>query len=348
LYTGLIITINFLPYSQLPGSLGALALIRGILTFGLFGGFIASTESKADGARVILFPFLAFSYWLFKRRLPKNFRESVPILHDINLSLKLRVSIPSVEIIIQECIEPLRLQSIVFSNLFFMPLSPLIVLIHGSLIVVSYCLKLNKLNRILRLNLRKVNHTSKLLVKENYASPYSHHLLLLGLAIGYIRLLRSKGQRYLNLLFDLVSLFLAFLFFLLLFPLCLTPLFFSQQIDNINIPNQGLHEGLRIALFVVVLQSIYLYLLLIFRLTLFPWTHAASLILGFVLIWICLPLIKHFTLRLVLSCNQLAPWNYARFLNYATERMFLQRIGGRYRFIHKLLQDHFAAMSDEG
>ncbi len=33
-----------------------------------------------------------------------------------------------------------------------------------------------------------------------------------------------------------------------------------------------------------------------------------------------------------------------RFLNSATERMFLQRIGGRYRFIHKLLQEHFAKM----
>ncbi|KAM3115973.1 NACHT domain-containing protein [Phormidesmis sp. 146-33] len=57
--------------------------------------------------------------------------------------------------------------------------------------------------------------------------------------------------------------------------------------------------------------------------------------------------VQHFSLRLVLFLNRAIPWNYARFLNYATERMFLQRIGGRYRFIHKLLQDHFAAMSHE-
>jgi hypothetical protein len=39
-----------------------------------------------------------------------------------------------------------------------------------------------------------------------------------------------------------------------------------------------------------------------------------------------------------------APWRYARFLNYATERSLLQRIGGRDRFVHPLLQDHFSSM----
>ncbi|MBD0346160.1 MAG: NACHT domain-containing protein, partial [Coleofasciculus sp. Co-bin14] len=54
--------------------------------------------------------------------------------------------------------------------------------------------------------------------------------------------------------------------------------------------------------------------------------------------------IQHFTLRFVLYCKGYIPWNYARFLNYATERMLLQRVGGRYRFIHRLLQEHFAQM----
>ncbi|MBD2565627.1 MULTISPECIES: NACHT domain-containing protein [Nostoc] len=54
--------------------------------------------------------------------------------------------------------------------------------------------------------------------------------------------------------------------------------------------------------------------------------------------------LQHFTLRLILYFNGYIPWNYARFLDYCTERLFLQRVGGRYRFIHKLLQDHFAKM----
>ncbi len=52
--------------------------------------------------------------------------------------------------------------------------------------------------------------------------------------------------------------------------------------------------------------------------------------------------IQHFTLRLILWYKGYMPWNYARFLNYATERRFLQRVGGRYQFIHKLLQVHLA------
>lgn len=56
--------------------------------------------------------------------------------------------------------------------------------------------------------------------------------------------------------------------------------------------------------------------------------------------------IQHFSLRLVLFLSDRIPWNYARFLNYATDRMFLQRIGGRYRFIHKLLQDYFAQIDE--
>ncbi|MGB3532779.1 MAG: NACHT domain-containing protein [Microcoleaceae cyanobacterium] len=52
--------------------------------------------------------------------------------------------------------------------------------------------------------------------------------------------------------------------------------------------------------------------------------------------------IKHFSLRLVLWFNRYIPWNYARFLNYSTNRLFLQRVGGGYRFVHDLLRQHFA------
>jgi GTPase SAR1 family protein/MFS family permease len=55
-----------------------------------------------------------------------------------------------------------------------------------------------------------------------------------------------------------------------------------------------------------------------------------------------LPVIQHFSLRLVLWFNHYIPWNYARFLDYSTDRLFLQRVGGGYRFIHDLLRQHFA------
>jgi len=52
--------------------------------------------------------------------------------------------------------------------------------------------------------------------------------------------------------------------------------------------------------------------------------------------------IQHFALRLVLSWNGYAPWNYAKFLDYATKRLLMQRVGGGYRFLHDLLRQHFA------
>lgn len=58
-------------------------------------------------------------------------------------------------------------------------------------------------------------------------------------------------------------------------------------------------------------------------------------------------LIRHIALRLVLAWNRYAPLRYDLLLNYCTERLLLQRVGGRYRFMHKLLQDHFAKMDLE-
>ncbi|MEM8804892.1 MAG: NACHT domain-containing protein [Cyanobacteria bacterium P01_G01_bin.38] len=50
--------------------------------------------------------------------------------------------------------------------------------------------------------------------------------------------------------------------------------------------------------------------------------------------------IQHFLLRLILALEGYIPWNYKEFLNYATDRILLRRVGGSYKFIHLLLQDH--------
>ena len=52
--------------------------------------------------------------------------------------------------------------------------------------------------------------------------------------------------------------------------------------------------------------------------------------------------IQHFILRVMLWRNGSIPWNYARFLDYATARIFLQKVGGGYIFIHRLVLEHFA------
>ncbi len=57
-----------------------------------------------------------------------------------------------------------------------------------------------------------------------------------------------------------------------------------------------------------------------------------------------LAFIRHFLLRFILWRSGYIPWNYSRFLKLATERVFLQKAGDRYRFVHRLLQSHFAQL----
>ncbi|QJB29403.1 NACHT domain-containing protein [Limnospira fusiformis SAG 85.79] len=53
-------------------------------------------------------------------------------------------------------------------------------------------------------------------------------------------------------------------------------------------------------------------------------------------------LFRRLILRLILGLTGQMPWNITRFLDYCTERLILQRVGNRYRFIHRLVQEHFA------
>jgi hypothetical protein len=57
--------------------------------------------------------------------------------------------------------------------------------------------------------------------------------------------------------------------------------------------------------------------------------------------------IQHFALRLVLYRAKLIPWNFVTFFQQAEDRLFIQRTGGSYIFIHRYLQEHFAGMRDE-
>jgi serine/threonine protein kinase len=51
---------------------------------------------------------------------------------------------------------------------------------------------------------------------------------------------------------------------------------------------------------------------------------------------------RHYLIRFLLQCTQTFPWNAFQFLDDATARILLRRIGGGYSFTHRLLLDHFA------
>ncbi|MEO1208637.1 MAG: NACHT domain-containing protein [Cyanobacteria bacterium J06638_20] len=52
--------------------------------------------------------------------------------------------------------------------------------------------------------------------------------------------------------------------------------------------------------------------------------------------------IQHSVLRILLFRSGCSPWNYERFLEHAENHRFIQRVGGRYRFVHDLLRTRFA------
>jgi hypothetical protein len=56
------------------------------------------------------------------------------------------------------------------------------------------------------------------------------------------------------------------------------------------------------------------------------------------------PCIQHFALRFTFYHNGQVPWNYAKFLDWAADRLFLQKVGGGYIFIHRTLMEHFAQL----
>lgn len=119
----------------------------------------------------------------------------------------------------------------------------------------------------------------------------------------------------------------------------------AESIDERDFPNQGIWQSLQNSLISgLIIGSIFgIFFGLIAGLT-------AGLIAGIVfgvLLGMASGLeavMRHAALRIVLTKNGYIPWNYKRFLDYATDLHFIQPVGGRYRFVHDLLKKRFAEM----
>lgn len=90
---------------------------------------------------------------------------------------------------------------------------------------------------------------------------------------------------------------------------------------SLNYARGGIHEVISIALAIGLLAALV--------------GGKGPVFAGFVLI-------QHFTLRIIFWLQGFTPWNYAHFLDYATARIFLRKVGGGYIFIHRQLREHFA------
>lgn len=128
-----------------------------------------------------------------------------------------------------------------------------------------------------------------------------------------------------------------------------------KLVETKTTSNQGVWLSARNAIFggLVVLLIFGLSVVLIFWLIARQFEEIYEMIFPLLMIGLIstlwyggLDVIQHFTLRLILLIRGNTPRNYARFLDYAVERVFLQKVGGGYRFIHRLLLEHFADMVD--
>ena len=114
-------------------------------------------------------------------------------------------------------------------------------------------------------------------------------------------------------------------------------------------PNQGMWESLKNAIAVTLLATPMAMLVagvgLLIPLGSVSWRLAFWIgIAGGLLSGLFsggIPCIQHLVLRILLWRRGMIPWNYAQFLEYAHDLRLLQRVGGRYRFIHELLREHF-------
>ncbi len=121
--------------------------------------------------------------------------------------------------------------------------------------------------------------------------------------------------------------------------------FSGTQVTTTTFPNQGIWESVKNMGIQSLIGAIGLGLTSSLLGT--PVIAGAFLGLLFGLFGPGLACLKHLLLRLVLYGNRVTPWNYARFLDYTTSCILLQKVGGGYIFIHRLLLEHFAAIDTQ-
>jgi hypothetical protein len=126
----------------------------------------------------------------------------------------------------------------------------------------------------------------------------------------------------------------------------------SEEIQTKTVPNQGIRQSAKNAVILGLL------VVLLFGLLFVPPFGLSFRLLVGLPIWLLVGLpiglsfgglafIQHYFLRVIIYRSGYIPWNYARFLDYATERIFLRKVGGGYIFVHRLLMDYFASLEPE-
>ncbi|MBD1887688.1 NACHT domain-containing protein [Microcoleus vaginatus] len=110
-----------------------------------------------------------------------------------------------------------------------------------------------------------------------------------------------------------------------------------SEIIERTVPNQGIRASLRNSLFFVLIFGLIGGLT--GGLTVGLQGLNAGLLSGGI------ACIQHFILRWMLYQKNRIPWNYEKFLDFASERQLMKKVGGGYMFLHRMLLEHFARMN---
>lgn len=139
----------------------------------------------------------------------------------------------------------------------------------------------------------------------------------------------------------------------------------SPEVQTKSKPNQGIWISFRNAITVSVIVCLILVLICGLLGGLTGWIVASKPLAGVIMglrqglieLAVGFPIalmqgggkacVRHLVLRLIIHHKGHIPYNYAHFLDYATERIFLQKVGGGYIFVHRMLMEHLAQMELE-
>jgi hypothetical protein len=174
------------------------------------------------------------------------------------------------------------------------------------------------------------------------------------LSVGLVYFFAKKGQ------FNIIYLVV---FSLKIYPFAILSQYISQclecrlmtvQVDVSLSPNQGIKKSaINFMIFgipaVILMSIIYVYIQNIEVISSNPvlaYLIGLAISIGLAFDYGGKACLQHFVLRLFLCITGSIPWNYAKFLDWASDKLFLQKVGGGYIFIHRSLMEHFAEMEN--
>jgi hypothetical protein len=113
-------------------------------------------------------------------------------------------------------------------------------------------------------------------------------------------------------------------------------------------PNQGIHHAIKNILQVILPFSVGFGIYLTINYSLYDGlaTGMGALLGGGIIFGGLVPIIQHYYVRFLLFANQGLPLNIVTLLNQATQLFLQRRVGGGYKFIHRLVLEHVANKFD--